>query len=100
MPDTYIRNGQEFHRRRTVRESVMQRSEGFCEYCGEKGFITTIGAAYLESHHVTPLSEGGADDEYNVVALCPMHHRQAHYRIDRWQLRKELQAKLAKFWLK
>ena len=37
------------------------------------------GALYLETHHVIPLGEGGADDDGNVVALCANDHRRAHF---------------------
>lgn len=34
---------------------------------------------FLETHHIIPLSKGGADTIYNVAAICPNHHREAHY---------------------
>lgn len=48
------------------------------------------GRAYLETHHVVPLSEGGADSTSNVVALCPKDHKRAHYAVDRDEIRKVL----------
>jgi len=37
------------------------------------------GRLYLETHHIISLSENGSDEVGNVVALCPNHHREAHY---------------------
>lgn len=62
-----------------VRQQVMLRSKGHCEWCGELGFVTRSGEIYLESHHIVPLSRDGADHISNVIALCPNDHRKAHY---------------------
>tara|TARA_R110001583_G_scaffold75830_1_gene208352 strand:+ start:21838 stop:22665 length:828 start_codon:yes stop_codon:yes gene_type:complete len=75
-------------RSQTVRAQVLERAKGICEYCCEKGFITNTGALYLESHHVIPLCEGGEDSLNNVIALCPNHHREAHYGENYIELRK------------
>lgn len=37
------------------------------------------GDYYSEGHHLELLSEGGSQDEDNVVILCPNHHRMFHY---------------------
>jgi 5-methylcytosine-specific restriction endonuclease McrA len=74
----------------------MQRSNGSCEHCGQKGFTAISGDYYLESHHVIPLSEGGPDLESNVMALCPAHHREAHFGMERDNLRELLLEGLAK----
>lgn len=76
-----------YRRSRVVREQVLLRAQGYCEYCNAKGFITKVGSVYLESHHIIPLSEGGDDDLKNVIALCPNHHREAHYSAEALQLR-------------
>ncbi len=52
------------------------------------------GSIYLETHHVTSLAEGGSDSESNVVALYPNHHREAHFGINRMEMRDSL-SKLA-----
>lgn len=68
-----------------VRQLVMARSAGHCEWCNEPGFKKHDGQIYLESHHVVPLCEDGADSITNVIALCPNDHRRAHYgegRVD------------------
>lgn len=76
-----------FERDRRVREWVMARANGHCEFCGRKGFRTNSNALYLETHHVTPLSEGGSDTVGNVIALCPNDHRMAHFGSGRDKMR-------------
>ena len=44
----------------------------------------------METHHIVPLSEGGSDGDDNVAALCPNHHREAHYGVDRDQIQIQL----------
>lgn len=95
-PDTYQINGKVCRRDPKVRQAVMQRSNGACEHCGQQGFMTISGEFYLESHHVIPLSEGGPDLESNVMALCPAHHREAHFGMERNNLREMLLVGLAK----
>ena len=50
-------------------------------------FRSKAGSLYLESHHIIPLSEGGVDHPSNVIALCPNHHREAHYSESALDLR-------------
>lgn len=83
-------SGPIFERSARVRRYVLERAKGRCELCGEKGFMTATGYLYLESHHIKPLSEGGKDSVDNVVALCPNHHREAHYGADKVNVRKAL----------
>jgi 5-methylcytosine-specific restriction protein A len=45
------------------------------------------GGVYLETHHIIPLSEGGPDTFENVIALTADAHRQAHFGVDRDELR-------------
>jgi len=78
-----------------VRDRVLKRAEGRCEWCGEVGFETVAGAVYLETHHVIPLAEDGPDNEMNVLALCPKDHRRAHHARDREELMRQLQKKLS-----
>lgn len=84
-----------FARSAEVRRLVLERATGSCEYCGVEGFRTAAGSIYLETHHVVPLSENGSDAANNVVAICPNHHRQAHYGEHRDTLRTELLSHLA-----
>lgn len=40
------------------------------------------GQRYLEAHHIVALACDGPDTVENVVALCPNHHREAHFGVD------------------
>jgi hypothetical protein len=79
VPKTVDSRGTAFVRDPAVRHAVLERAAGRCEYCFVPGFITTTGAVFLETHHIVPLSDGGADTVANVAAVCPNHHREAHY---------------------
>lgn len=85
-------SGEVFVRSPEVRRRVLRRALGKCEWCKQPGFSMPDGKVFLETHHVTPLSEGGSDTERNVVALCPNHHREAHHGANRDQFRIELSA--------
>lgn len=82
---TTVRN-----RDREVRDFALSRAKGECELCGSAGFQLPDGRTFLETHHVIPLAEGGADSASNVVALCPNHHREAHYGRDARGIRERL----------
>lgn len=81
-------------RDRAVRQRVLERAEGHCEHCGEPGFALPDGRLYVETHHVELLASGGADRVWNVVALCPSHHREVHYGSASDELRLHLQQML------
>lgn len=68
-----------YRRDNAVREYVIHRAGGRCEYCGTTGFEMANGGHYVEAHHVIALSAQGPDTVENVIALCPTHHREAHY---------------------
>jgi|CXWL01.1.fsa_nt_gi 5-methylcytosine-specific restriction protein A len=68
-----------FERSFSVRQAALTAAKGHCEHCGAPGFLMSCGSVYLETHHIVPLSEGGRDGVENVVALCPNHHREAHF---------------------
>jgi len=72
-----------------VRAHALKRANGRCEYCDVRGFPTTNGGFYVEAHHIIALSDSGRDTVDNVIALCPQHHRQAHYGIDAESLEAE-----------
>lgn len=76
-----------FVRDPNVRKQALLRAEGHCEYCGIEGFMMSNGSVYLETHHIISLAENGPDTILNVIALCPNHHRQAHYGDVRAQLK-------------
>lgn len=77
-----------------VRRQVLERANGYCEYCHTPGFTTHNGNIFLETHHVIPLSEDGPDTMDNVVALCPNHHREAHHGVTRSSICQQLLAYL------
>ncbi len=77
--ETRSASGVVFVRDPRVRATVLARANGLCEWCHQPGFATPAGDMFLETHHVIPLDEGGADVVANVVALCPNHHREAHF---------------------
>ncbi|MCG7602198.1 HNH endonuclease [Halomonas sp. McH1-25] len=77
-----------------VRRQVLERANGYCEYCKSPGLNTPTGQIFLETHHVIPLSEGGPDKPDNVVALCPNHHREAHHGATQDSIRQQLLAHL------
>lgn len=75
-----------FVRNSKVRAFVLKKAEGKCEYCGKRGFTTVSGQSYLEAHHIISLAKQGPDSVQNVIALCPDHHRQAHYGMNAVEL--------------
>jgi 5-methylcytosine-specific restriction enzyme A len=78
-PERVDRFGKAFARDPAVRSAVLKRANGRCEYCDTPGFALPDGSFFLETHHIVPLSESGPDHVTNVAALCPNHHREAHY---------------------
>lgn len=62
-----------------IRRQVEIRSGGNCELCRKPGFERPDGSRYIETHHIIALADDGADRLSNVIALCPDHHREAHY---------------------
>jgi hypothetical protein len=80
-----------YNRQRSVRDAALARAKGICEYCGEPGFVTTGDYLYLETHHITPLSEGGHDAIDNVISLCPNDHMLAHFGKERVSVKEKLQ---------
>lgn len=49
-----------------------------CQIC-HFTFEKENGGYYAEGHHLEWLSQGGTQEEENVVILCPNHHRMFHY---------------------
>lgn len=98
VPDSAERRaiqGFSFARSAVVRGAALTRAAGVCECCGCEGFKTASGAIYLETHHVIPLSNGGPDVEWNVVAICPNDHSRAHHGADRAVLFEQFIAMLS-----
>jgi 5-methylcytosine-specific restriction enzyme A len=91
---TATRGGTGYRRDEAVRDYVIRRSRGHCEYCGALGFEMADGSYYVEAHHVIALSAEGPDTVENVIALCPGHHREAHYGKQAEVLERAFLAKL------
>jgi 5-methylcytosine-specific restriction enzyme A len=79
-----------------MRHKVLQRARGKCEFCGVEGFLSENGRLYLETHHIVPLSERGLDKVKNMAALCPNHHREAHFGQRSKLIRTTLQEKFGR----
>jgi 5-methylcytosine-specific restriction endonuclease McrA len=93
-PDFVIYVGKRYERNPQVREAVLRRAAGKCEYCGKRGFKRSDGARYLECHHIIALADEGADRVTNVIALCPGDHREAHFGARRAEIEAEMIAKV------
>lgn len=95
-PDRALSKGYIIKRDNKVRQAVIKRAKGKCEYCGEATFKTPNGQNYLEAHHVIFLAKSGTDRMDNVIALCPSHHREAHFGNNSENLEKEFLEILSK----
>lgn len=79
VPELLRMHGFVYKRSRMVRDYVVHRAKGRCEYCGEQGFLMANGSRYIEAHHILGLGANGPDTVANVIGLCPGHHREAHF---------------------
>jgi predicted HNH restriction endonuclease len=93
-PEKIPVSGVVYARDTRVRREVLLRAKGKCELCGKQGFLQRNAERYLEAHHIIALANDGADRTNNVIALCPEHHREAHFGMRRNELEKEMIAKL------
>lgn len=84
------RSGFAYRRDEKVRARVLEIAGGCCECCKEEGFLTSAGKRYLETHHVVEVSERGPDDVNNVVAVCPLCHRKAHFAANRIEIERRM----------
>jgi 5-methylcytosine-specific restriction protein A len=67
-------------RSEAIRAYVLKRAKGVCEGCNKEApFVTFQGWPYLESHHVSRVSDGGPDHPRWAIALCPNCHRRVHH---------------------
>jgi 5-methylcytosine-specific restriction protein A len=89
-PEKISTSGSAYVRSEQVRAIALDRANGRCERCKQPGFKTAKGPIFLETHHVVPLSEGGPDEEWNVVAICANDHREAHHGVHRHEIQKSL----------
>lgn len=80
-----------FERDPLVAAWVLHQANGICELCRKPGpFKNRMGEWFLETHHVVPLADGGADTVGNTVALCPNCHRRCHVSPEADKVREEL----------
>ena len=79
-----------------VRRKVIQRANGHCEFCGAEGFEREDGSRFVEAHHIIHLALQGPDTLDNVIALCPNHHREAHFGKNRKNFEEKLKSALTK----
>jgi hypothetical protein len=56
---------------RERRREILERDGFECQECGDD-------SEGLHVHHITPVSDGGSDDDENLRTLCPSCHRKAH----------------------
>lgn len=87
------------HRERNpfVSEYTKMRADGKCDLCEkESPFKDKKGKPYLEEHHVIMLANGGPDQIYNTVALCPNCHKKMHILKDKRDFEK-LQKVISKY---
>jgi len=90
-PEKTYRVSTSYSRDSKIRSFVINRAKGRCEYCGEQGFLMADGKNhYLEAHHIISLADEGEDTVENVIALCPKHHREAHFGANRTTLETEM----------
>ena len=89
-PRVVLAAGRRYIRDPAIREAVIRRAGGLCEFCGEPGFLKADGTRYLEAHHIIALADQGEDRMTNVIALCPGHHREAHFGKDAANMEAEM----------
>jgi hypothetical protein len=82
--------GRRYVRDQAVRDAVIRRAKGLCEFCHQPGFMKPDGTRYLECHHIIALAAQGEDRMTNVIALCPGHHREAHFGRDAAAMEAEM----------
>jgi 5-methylcytosine-specific restriction protein A len=92
VPERLRMEGFAYKRNRMVRDHVVRRSKGRCEYCGEESFLMANGNQYIEAHHIIGLGDNGPDTVANVIGLCPRHHREAHFGEKALDLNKAFKA--------
>lgn len=54
-----------------IRSRIMVRAKGLCEHCTKAGRIRPAS----EIDHITPLAQGGKDNDANLQALCVECHQ-------------------------
>lgn len=74
--------------RTDINKEVLKAANGQCELCGQ---WFPDGEAFLETHHVVWLRDGGTPTLDNTVALCPNCHKRIHMFNDPEDTKKLLE---------
>jgi hypothetical protein len=74
-----VATGYVYVRDQTLRQRVLHRANGICEYCKRESFLQEGGGRYLEAHHLIHLKNQGPDSFTNLIALCANDHREVHF---------------------
>ncbi len=93
-----IRAAKEYARSAKAREAVLLRAQGACENPACAGMPCDVrpdGEAILDVDHVQDLALDGADEPWNMVALCPNCHASKTRGKAKGTLRRRL-AEIAK----
>ena len=78
--DVNIKYGRAWRR---VRERYVL-AHPLCERCLKQGRMTPVD----EVHHIIPVSQGGTNDESNLMSLCKSCHNKIHLEIGDRQIRR------------
>lgn len=76
IPDTFMTISEKKKRNRKIVQELKNLYINKCQICGE--FIDMgKGLKYSEVHHIHPIGKehNGADNKYNMIVLCPNHHK-------------------------
>lgn len=76
IPETFMAISEKKKRNRKIVEELKKLYKNKCQICGE--FIDMgNGIKYSEVHHIHPIGKehNGVDNKYNMIVLCPNHHK-------------------------
>jgi 5-methylcytosine-specific restriction enzyme A len=87
---------QEYYKRSKITyDYAILRANGICEKCELPApFVNIQKIPFLEVHHIFKLSDDGPDIPENVAAICPNCHREAHYGINKEDIKSKLANKI------
>jgi predicted HNH restriction endonuclease len=91
-PSLQYRTIRQHERIPTVSAIAKLRADFKCEIqgCNYEPFIGLYDLPYVEVHHIKRLADGGEDTLKNVACLCPKHHREIHFGLNKEKLREIL----------
>ena len=52
----------------------------YCQICGRSAEFAAAVQEKLETHHLTPISDGGIDEPRNLLVVCTGCHKEIHQR--------------------